>query len=103
MAKFMASKLRNPGQKRAFNQISRGWARLLAQSETGQAPSLRTGFWRAFSEVVFWERGGKSGLSWAGRLDRIRPGLLRIAGWAFDSMTGKGGGYEFDQVFHRGS
>jgi hypothetical protein len=99
----MVSKLTNPGQKRAFDQITRGLARLLAQSETGQAPSLRTDFWRAFSEVVFRERGGKSWLSWAGRLERIRSGRLRIVGWAFDSMTGKGGGYEFDQVFHRGS
>jgi hypothetical protein len=27
---------------------------------------------------------------------------LRIAGWAFDAMTGKGGGNEFFQTFHRG-
>jgi len=33
----MVSKLTNSGQKRAFDQISRGLARLLAQSETGQA------------------------------------------------------------------
>jgi hypothetical protein len=33
----------------------------------------------------------------------MRSGLLRIVGWAFDAMTGKGGGYEFDQIFHRGS
>jgi len=34
---------------------------------------------------------------------RLSPRELRIAGWGFDAMTGKGGGYEFDQIFHRGS
>jgi hypothetical protein len=65
----MVSKLSDLAKNALSTQISRGLARLLAQSETGQAPSLRTDFWRAFSEVVFWERGGKSWLSWAGRLD----------------------------------
>jgi len=80
-----------------------GLPRLLALSETGQAPSLRTNFLRAFSVIVLWEHGGKGGLSGADRLDGNRSGLLRIAGWGFDAMTGKGGGYEFDQIFHRGS
>jgi hypothetical protein len=30
-------------------------------------------------------------------------GQLKISGWAFDAMTGKRGGNEFDQTFHRGS
>ena len=83
-------------------RLGAGLPRLLAQSETGKAPSLRTDFLRALSVVVLRERGGKSWLSGADRLDGNRSGLLRIAGWGFDAMTGKGGGYEFDQIFHRG-
>ena len=96
--------------------MERGLARLLAQSETGQAPSLRTDFWRTLSVIVLWERGwlcrasclgcGESRVAMAAGncrtalgLDsrgRLSPHELRIAGWGFDAMTGKGGGYEFD-------
>ena len=52
-----------------------------------------------FSKIVFRERGG------VGFDGRGRPFLhdLTIVGGAYDAMTGKGGGNEFDQIFHRGS
>src|ERR1700737_695757 len=91
--------------KRAFGQIARGLARLLAQSETGQAPSLGTNFWRAFSVIVLWERdwlcrascldcsgsrvaltsgNGRAALGLDSR-GRLSPHELRVAGWAFDA------------------
>jgi hypothetical protein len=60
---------------------------------------------QAFSVIVLWERGGEGWLSGVDRLDLLRLGRsdpLGIAGWAFDSMTGKGGGNKFFQTFHRG-
>ncbi len=56
-----------------------------------------------FLIIVCRERGGQGWLSGADRLVRVRPGKLRIAGWACDAMTGKKGINKFDQTFHRGS
>jgi hypothetical protein len=72
---------------------------------------------QALSVIVFWERGGEGwrsldpsaspsaalGASAAGSRGRPSPHEHRIAGWAFDAMTGKRGGDEFDQTIHRGS
>jgi|SRR5208283_250214 len=58
---------------------------------------------RAFSVIVLWKRGGQGWLSGTDRLVRVWPGQPKIAGWAFDAMTGKKGINEFDQTFHRGS
>jgi hypothetical protein len=54
---------------------------------------------QALSKIVFRESGG------VGFDGRGRPFLhdLTIVGRAFDAMTSKGGGNEFDQIFHRGS
>jgi len=54
------------------------------------------GFW-LLAKAVFGERGDRSWLSGARDWGR-----RRIAGWAFDAMTSKRGGNEFDQIFHRG-
>ncbi len=51
---------------------------------------------RAFSVIVLWECGGKGWLSGRGRLVRVWPGQLTIAGWAFDAMTGEKSINEFD-------
>lgn len=53
----------------------------------------------ASSIIVFRERGGEG---WLGGPNRM--GLWRLGfGCAFDAMTDKRGGNEFDQTFHRGS
>ena len=67
---------------------------------TGTSPRLRS--WVAlqtFPEIVFWQRGGWRVISRADCLDwlrRDRSCQPRIAGRAFDAMSYKRGGNEFD-------
>lgn len=72
-----------------------------------EACSLRSGIvLQAFTEIVYRKRGGEDRLSGANRRGWLcwdRSGQLKIVGRTFNAVTGKRGGNEFDQTFHRGS